>query len=71
MAQAIINASWKPAEEPPQILIWGRADYEDIFGQKHFVEWCHELRFSRTGGERMRPSTIQFGKYNRTDDEPT
>jgi hypothetical protein len=66
-AQAIIDASWNPAGFQPQILIWGRADYEDIFGRKHFVEWCHVLRLSRSGGERLRPSTIQFGKYNRSD----
>lgn len=66
-AQEIINASWNPAKAPPQILIWGRADYEDIFGHKHFVEWCHELRLSRSGGGKLRPSTIQWGEHNRTD----
>jgi len=69
MAAALVNWSMKPVGEPPQILIWGRADYEDVFGKKHFVEWCHELRLSRTGGEKMRAGTIQWGKYNRTDED--
>jgi hypothetical protein len=65
---ALINWSWNPVPPEPMIHIWGRADYEDVFGRKHFVEWCHRVRFSRTGGGPMRPSTIQWGEYNRTDE---
>jgi hypothetical protein len=68
-AQAIINASFDPAGFQPLILIWGRADYEDMFGEKHFVEWCHQLRLSRSGGGRLSASTIQWGDYNRTDSD--
>lgn len=66
-AAAIVSWSMNPVGIEPFILIWGRADYEDVFQRKHFVEWCHRLRFSRTGGEKMRASTIQWGPYNRTD----
>jgi hypothetical protein len=69
MAAALVNWAMKPIGDPPLILIWGRADYEDVFGRKHFVEWCHELRLSRTGGEKMRADKIQWGKYNRTDED--
>jgi hypothetical protein len=31
----------------PLMLIWGRADYEDIFGKSHFVEWCYRVRAER------------------------
>ena len=57
-----------PMGVEPFILIWGRADYEDVFQQKHFVEWCHRLRLSRTGGEKMSAGTFQWGDYNRSDE---
>ena len=68
-AAAIVNWSMKPIGDPPLILIWGRADYEDVFGVKHFVEWCYRLRLSRpVQGERMQASTIQWGNYNHSDE---
>jgi hypothetical protein len=65
-AMALVNWSWHPVPPEPLFLIWGRADYEDAFGHSHFVEWCHRLILSRTGGGKMRASTIQWGPYNRT-----
>jgi hypothetical protein len=69
-APAIVD--WQMTESGPEkmILIWGRADYEDVFGNKHFVEWCHKLRFSRPGAatERMSAGFIQWREHNRTDD---
>jgi hypothetical protein len=67
-AAGIVNWSMSQMGVEPLILVWGRADYEDVFSRKHFVEWCYRLRLSRTGGERMRASMIQWGEYNRTDD---
>jgi hypothetical protein len=53
----------------PRILIWGRADYEDIFGKPHFVEWCRQLRFERHKQKtELRASFIQWGEHNRTDE---
>jgi hypothetical protein len=52
----------------PMVWIWGRADYEDIFGMKHFVEWCYQPRFDAHDGKRLRVTFIQWGDNNRTDD---
>ena len=53
------------------ILVFGRADYEDIFGDTHFVEWCYKVRLWRPAVEnrlgRLRATFIQYGPYNRTD----
>jgi hypothetical protein len=68
-ATALVNWSMNPITPEPVILIWGRADYEDIFERKHFVEWCHRLRLSRSGGERMRAGPIQWGEHNRSDED--
>lgn len=68
-AGALIDWSFSPwGKPPPLILIWGRADYEDAFGGKHFVEWCRSLRFERHDGKEMRAGFIQWGDYNRSDD---
>jgi hypothetical protein len=50
----------------PHVFIWGRADYEDIFGKPHFIEWCHELRLEAHDG-RLRAGSFQWGEYNRSD----
>jgi hypothetical protein len=68
-AAAIVSWSMNPMGVEPFILIWGRADYQDIFGVKHFVEWCHRLRVSRPiRSERMQATTFQWGEHNRSDD---
>jgi hypothetical protein len=52
-----------------EIIIWGRSDYEDIYGKLHFVEWCYRARFDRHKGDQLRVNFIQWGKYNRTDQD--
>jgi hypothetical protein len=66
-AAAVVNWAMSPMGAEPFILIWGRADYEDVFCRKHFVEWCYRLRLSRTGGKKMSAECIQWGDYNRSD----
>jgi hypothetical protein len=67
-ARAIVDWSWHPFGDPPLILIWGRADYEDIFGRNHFVEWCYRVGFSRPYRRgRISASFTQWGDYNRSD----
>jgi hypothetical protein len=68
-AAAIVTWSLNPIGLEPPVLIWGRADYEDIFGRSHFVEWCHRLRLDRHDGKNMRAGFIQWGDYNRSDDD--
>jgi hypothetical protein len=66
-AAQLIDWSWMPIGLEPTFFIWGRADYEDIFGKKHFVEWCRLLRFERHDGKKLRASFLQWGEYNRSD----
>jgi hypothetical protein len=67
-AQEIIRWFLKPSGPRPIILIWGRADYEDIFGSRHFVEWCQSLGFYRPSKDHpICPRFIQWGDYNRSD----
>lgn len=67
-AQALINWANNPVGEPPMMWIWGRADYRDVFGKPHFIEWCYQLRLSRPiRKERMTAAFIQWGDYNRSD----
>ena len=65
-AHALIDWSFHPVGVPPLILIWGRADYEDVFGQRHIIEWCRELRLDRHDGVHLRATFIQRGEYNRS-----
>jgi hypothetical protein len=68
-AQALVNWQWNPVIPSPQMFIWGRADYRDVFGKHHFTEWCYQLRLSRPiRSERMSTQFIQWGEYNRTDE---
>ncbi len=67
-AQALIDYGALGCSGPePKIFVWGRADYEDIFGEPHFVEWCYQLRFERYDGKKVRASFILWGEHNRTD----
>jgi hypothetical protein len=68
-AIALVDWQLSPSGPEPMILIWGRADYEDVFGKKHFIEWCHQLRFSRPDRERLRASFTQWREHNRTDED--
>lgn len=66
-AQALVDYHLHYQGVEPNMFIWGRADYEDIFGNPHFVQWCYKLRLERHTGEKVRASFIQWGDYNRTD----
>jgi hypothetical protein len=68
-ASVILKWAMNPIGVEPLVLIWGRADYEDVFGAPHFVEWCYQLRFERHQGrkQRMTAGFTQWGDYNRTD----
>lgn len=68
-ARQIINNGDPHSAEPPMMFIWGRADYADVFGENHFIEWCYRVRFERHVGERVRAYFIQWGEYNRTDQD--
>jgi hypothetical protein len=50
------------------LFVWGRADYEDVFGKKHFTQWCYQFRPERHDGKNLRVSLIQWGPYNGTDE---
>jgi hypothetical protein len=65
--QALIDYGWKPVGPEPLMLIWGRANYEDIFNRRHFIEWCYRVRFDRHDGKTISAHLIQWGDYNRSD----
>ena len=54
-------------EGGPSLYIWGRAGYDDVFGKRHFVRWCHRVRFHRFDGGRLKADYIQYGDYNDSD----
>jgi hypothetical protein len=66
-ASAIIGWEFHPVGDPPLVLIWGRADYKDVFDKIHFTEWCYRLRFERHKGRQspMTASFVQWGDHNR------
>ncbi len=68
-ANDLINNGVDHVGANPLMLIWGRADYEDVFGRPHFTEWCYRVRFSRHDGQRLDCALIQWGPYNRTDED--
>jgi hypothetical protein len=54
----------------PLRLIWGIAEYEDVFGKKHWLHWCYRIRPSRpVPGQGILISFIQWGDYNASGDE--
>ena len=53
--------------EPPPVLIWGRADYKDIFDKTHFVEWSYLLRMSAPNNK-LCVGFIQLASHNRSDE---
>ncbi len=54
----------------PLRLIWGIAEYDDVFGKKHSLRWCYRIRPSRpVPGEGIKISFIQWGDYNASNDE--
>jgi hypothetical protein len=63
-AHALVDWGLNPVGMAPEIFIWGRADYEDVFGKEHFIEWCYRVRFDRHDGKKLRANFIQYGAYN-------
>ncbi|MGH6872967.1 MAG: hypothetical protein ACREHE_15835 [Rhizomicrobium sp.] len=54
----------------PRRLIWGTAEYNDIFGTKHWLRWCYRIRASRPNpGQGLKISLIQWGDYNAASDK--
>jgi hypothetical protein len=66
-ANDVINNGTPHSGLVPNLFLWGRADYNDIFGQSHFFEWCYQIRFECHNGKKLRAGFIQYGDYNRTD----
>ncbi len=69
---ALINQGMPIFDSDPSIFVFGRATYEDIFGEPHFVEWCYKVRLWSGAREdglpgRLQATFIQYGPYNRTD----
>jgi hypothetical protein len=53
--------------EQPPFLIWGRADYEDTFGETHYIEWCYLIRLDDHKGDGLRATFTQWGERNSAD----
>ena len=66
-APVLVDWALRPMGLEPMVFIWGRADYEDVLGHDHFIEWCYRLRFERHREQRMSAGFIQWGDYNRSD----
>jgi hypothetical protein len=49
----------------PILLIWGRADYWDIFCKGHSVEWCYQIGFTLTKAKELIATFTQYGEHNR------
>ena len=64
----LVEWSFRPIGEEPLILIWGRADYDEVFDRPHFVKWCYRLRLDCHDGKKLRAKFIQWGDYNQTDE---
>jgi hypothetical protein len=67
-ANEIINNGMSRVGETPQMFIWGRADYHDVFDAPHFVEWCFRIRFDRHDGRTLMVRFIHHGPHNRSDE---
>jgi hypothetical protein len=69
-AQALIDHGlFSRLGDEPLMLIWGRADYKDVFENQHFIEWCYRVRFDRHDGKKLRVSFIQWNEHNQSDEE--
>lgn len=67
---AIIEHSMNPIGPAPQLLIWGRADYKDVFGKAHWSQWCFRAIPSRpVSSQRLEVHFIQANEYNQTDND--
>jgi hypothetical protein len=66
--RSLVDYGLNPIGVAPMVFIWGRADYEDVFGQSHFVEWCYQVRLEDHKSAGLKAHFIQWGDYNRTDE---
>ena len=53
-----------PTKIEPLFLIWGQADYEDVFEDKHTTKWCYRVRLDRHDGKKLNATFIQWGGHN-------
>lgn len=67
-ARSLVDYGLTQKGDEPSIWIWGRADYRDVFGKPHFVEWFYELTFDAIDGHSLRARYLQAGDHNCTDD---
>lgn len=67
--QSLIDYEMRYEGVRPMFWVWGRADYADVFGRSHFLEWCYRVRFERHRRDPLRASLIQWGAYNRSDED--
>src|SRR5262249_37451322 len=65
--QALVDYGLRPVGAGPLLIVLGRADYQDVFGQVHFTKWCYQLRYDSHKGEGLRATFIQYGEYNSSD----
>jgi len=66
--QVIMFANGTPLKDGfslPLLLIWGRADYWDVFGQGHSTEWCYQIGFTLTKTKELIATFTQYGEHNR------
>ncbi|HTC44353.1 MAG TPA: hypothetical protein VK696_04820 [Steroidobacteraceae bacterium] len=49
----------------PLLLVWGRADYWDIFGKGHSTEWCYRVGFATSPEKKLIATFTQYGDHNR------
>lgn len=53
-----------PSMPDLQIVIWGRADYQDVFNKHHFIEWCYQIQFSADSLNALRVNFIRWHEYH-------
>jgi hypothetical protein len=63
----VIEDGMKLLGKRPVCYIFGRADYEDVFGVPHWIEWCNKINVSAPDGKKLVISFTQWGEYNRSD----
>lgn len=50
------------------VVVWGRVDYEDIFGGTHYTYWCKRMNFTRDA-RGVSAEFITVGDYNGSDED--
>jgi hypothetical protein len=65
-ARELVDWSFHPVGTEPLFLIFGRAEYQDVFGAQHLTEWCYKLRLERHAAGPMTAGFVQWGPHNRS-----